>query len=145
MLYKALTKKYEMGVQESINTNLADMDMVSDVLKAFAVGGGICVIGQLLIDLTKMTPGKVLVLFVVLGVVLSAVGVYEPLVDFAGAGATTPLTGFGYALYKGTRQAVIEKGILGAVSGPFSSASVGIMAAVLCGLVVSVFAKPKDK
>ena len=121
------------------------MDMVSDVLKAFAVGGGICVIGQLLIDLTKMTPGKVLVLFVVLGVVLSAVGVYEPLVDFAGAGATTPLTGFGYALYKGTRQAVIEKGILGAVSGPFSSASVGIMAAVLCGLVVSVFAKPKDK
>ena len=121
------------------------MDMVSDVLKAFAVGGGICVIGQLLIDLTKITPGKVLVLFVVLGVVLSAVGVYEPLVDFAGAGATTPLTGFGYALYKGTRQAVIEKGILGAVSGPFSSASVGIMAAVLCGLVVSVFAKPKDK
>jgi stage V sporulation protein AE len=121
------------------------MDMVSDVLKAFAVGGGICVIGQLLIDLTKMTPGKVLVLFVVLGVVLSAVGVYEPLVDFAGAGATTPLTGFGYALYKGTRQAVIEKGILGAVSGPFSSASVGIMAAVLCGLVVSIFAKSKDK
>ena len=121
------------------------MDMVSDVLKAFAVGGGICIIGQLLIDLTKMTPGKVLVLFVVLGVVLSAVGVYEPLVDFAGAGATTPLTGFGYALYKGTRQAVIEKGILGAVSGPFSSASVGIMAAVLCGLVVSVFARPKDK
>ncbi len=121
------------------------MDMVSDVLKAFAVGGGICVIGQLLIDLTKMTPGKVLVLFVVLGVVLGAVGVYEPLVDFAGAGATTPLTGFGYALYKGTRQAVIEKGILGAVSGPFSSASVGIMAAVLCGLVVSIFARPKDK
>lgn len=121
------------------------MDMVLDLLKAFAVGGGICVIGQLLIDLTKMTPGKVLVLFVVLGVVLGAVGVYEPLVDFAGAGATTPLTGFGYALVKGTRQAVIEKGILGAVSGPFSSASVGIMAAVLCGLVVSVFARPKDK
>jgi stage V sporulation protein AE len=121
------------------------MDMVSDVIKAFAVGGGICVIGQLLIDLTKMTPGKVLVLFVVLGVVLGALGVYEPLVDFAGAGATTPLTGFGYALVKGTRQAVIEKGILGAVSGPFSSASVGIMAAVLCGLVVSIFAKSKDK
>ena len=121
------------------------MDMVLDLLKAFAVGGGICVIGQLLIDFTKMTPGKVLVLFVVLGVVLGALGVYEPLVDFAGAGATTPLTGFGYALVKGTRQAVMEKGILGAISGPFSSASVGIMAAVLCGLVVSVFAKPKDK
>ena len=121
------------------------MDMVSDLLKAFAVGGGICVIGQLLIDFTKMTPGKVLVLFVVAGVVLGALGVYEPLVDFAGAGATTPLTGFGYALAKGTRQAVIEKGILGAVSGPFSSAGVGIMAAVLLGLAVSVFAKPKDK
>ena len=71
------------------------MEMVTDLLKAFAVGGGICVIGQLLIDLTKMTPGKVLVLFVVLGVVLGAIGVYEPLVDFAGAGATVPLCGFG--------------------------------------------------
>ena len=121
------------------------MEMVTDLLKAFAVGGGICVIGQLLIDLTKMTPGKVLVLFVVLGVVLGALGVYEPLVDFAGAGATTPLTGFGYALAKGTRQAVIEKGILGAISGPFSSAGVGIMTAVLLGLTVSIFAKPKDK
>ena len=121
------------------------MDIALDLLKAFAVGGGICVIGQLLIDLTKMTPGKVLVLFVVLGVVLGALGVYEPLVDFAGAGATTPLTGFGYALAKGTRQAIIDKGILGAVSGPFSSAGVGIMAAVLCGLFVSLFAKPKDK
>ncbi len=121
------------------------MDIVSDLLKAFAVGGGICIIGQLLIDFTKMTPGKVLVLFVVIGVVLGAVGVYEPLVDFAGAGATTPLTGFGYALAKGTKQAIIEKGLLGAVSGPFSSASVGIMAAVLCGLIVSLFAKPKDK
>ena len=121
------------------------MDIALDLLKAFAVGGGICVVGQLLIDLTKMTPGKVLVLFVVLGVVLGALGVYEPLVDFAGAGATTPLTGFGYALYKGTRQAVIEKGILGAISGPFSSAGVGIMVAVLLGLAVSIFAKPKDK
>ena len=74
-----------------------------------------------------------------------SLGVYEPLVDFAGAGATTPLTGFGYALAKGTRQAVAEKGLLGAISGPFSSASVGIMAAVLSGLVVSLFAKPKDK
>ena len=121
------------------------MEFVFMLLKAFFVGGLICTVGQLLIDFTKMTPGKVLVLFVVLGVVLGAIGVYEPLVDFAGAGATTPLTGFGYALYKGTRQAVMEKGLLGAISGPFSSASVGIMAAVLCGLVVSLFAKPKDK
>ena len=121
------------------------MDMFMEYLWAFVIGGLFCVIGQLLIDFTKMTPGKVLVLFVVLGVVLGAIGVYEPLVDFAGAGATTPLTGFGYALYKGTRQAVTEKGLLGAISGPFSSASVGIMAAVLSGLVVSLFAKPKDK
>ena len=121
------------------------MEIVTDLLKAFAVGGGICVIGQLLIDLTKMTPGKVLVLFVVVGVVLGALGLYEPLVDFAGAGATTPLTGFGYNLAKGTRQAIIEKGILGAISGPFSSAGVGIMVAVLMGLAVSIFAKPKDK
>ena len=83
------------------------MEIAIDLLKAFAVGGGICVIGQLLIDFTKMTPGKVLVLFVVLGVGLGAVGVYEPLVDFAGAGATTPLPGFGYALAKGTRLAVM--------------------------------------
>lgn len=121
------------------------MDIVFDLLKAFAVGGTICIVGQLLIDFTKMTPGKVLVLFVVVGVVLGAVGLYEPLVDFAGAGATTPLTGFGYNLAKGTRQAIVEKGLLGAISGPFSSASVGIMAAVLSGLVVSLFAKPKDK
>ena len=121
------------------------MDMFMEYLWAFVIGGLFCVIGQLLIDFTKMTPGKVLVLFVVLGVVLGAIGVYEPLVDFAGAGATTPLTGFGHALYKGTRQAVTEKGLLGAISGPFSSASVGIMAAVLSGLVVSLFAKPKDK
>ena len=121
------------------------MDIVLNLLKAFAVGGVICIVGQLLIDFTKMTPGKVLVLFVVIGVVLGALGLYEPLVDFAGAGATTPLTGFGYNLAKGTKQAVAEKGLLGAISGPFSSASVGIMAAVLCGLVVSLFAKPKDK
>lgn len=120
------------------------MDVVSDLIKAFIIGGALCIVGQLLIDFTQMTPGKVLVIFVVAGVVLGALGLYEPLVDFAGAGATTPLTGFGYNLAKGTKQAIIEKGLLGAISGPFSSAS-GIMAAVLCGLVVSLFAKPKDK
>lgn len=121
------------------------MGILLDLLKAFIVGGFICVIGQLLIDFTKMTAGKVLVLFVVLGVVLGALGVYEPLVEFAGAGATTPITGFGYILCKGTRDAVAEEGLLGVIKGPLCSASVGIMTAVLCGLVASVFAKPKDK
>ena len=121
------------------------MELFIELLKAFAVGGAICVVGQLLIDFTKMTPGKVLVLFVVLGVVLGAVGLYEPLAEFAGAGATTPITGFGYALAKGTRDAVIEEGLLGVIKGPLCSASVGIMTAVLCGLVASIFAKPKDK
>lgn len=121
------------------------MELFLTLLKAFIVGGFICVLGQLLIDLTKMTPGKVLVLFVVVGVVLGALGVYEPLAEFAGAGATTPIMGFGYVLAKGTRAAVAEEGLLGVIKGPLCSASVGIMAAVLCGLVASVFAKPKDK
>ena len=116
-----------------------------DFVKAFIVGGLICVLGQILIDKTKLTPARILVCYVVAGVFLELFGIYEYIVDFAGAGASTPLTGFGYALYKGTKQAVTEKGLLGAVSGPFSSASVGIMAAVLSGLVVSLFAKPKDK
>lgn len=121
------------------------MQTISVLLKAFLVGGVICLIGQLLVDYTKLTPGKILVMFVVLGVILGAVGLYEPIAEFGGAGATVPLTGFGYNLAKGTKQAVIEKGLLGALSGPFSSSAVGIMAAVLCGLGVSLVAKPKDK
>ena len=121
------------------------MEIIMKIAIAFAVGGAICTVAQVLLDKTKLTPARILVVFVVAGVFLGAVGIYGPLVDFAGAGATTPLTGFGYALYKGTRQAVIEKGILGAISGPFSSAGVGIMIAVLLGLAVSIFAKPKDK
>lgn len=121
------------------------MEIFLDIVKAFVVGGLICVVGQLLIDFTKMTVGKVLVLFVVLGVVLGAIGVYEPLAEFAGAGATTPITGFGYALVKGTRAAVAEEGLLGVIKGPLCSGAVGIMAAIICGLVASLFAKPKDK
>ena len=121
------------------------MEIFLSLVKAFVVGGFICVLGQLLIDFTKMTPGKVLVLFVVLGVALGALGLYEPLAEFAGAGATTPITGFGYVLAKGTRDAVTQDGLLGVVKGPLCSAAVGVMAAVLCGLIVSVFAKPKDK
>ncbi len=121
------------------------MEIILQLLKAFAVGGAICVIGQLLIDLTRLTPAKILVSYVIIGVILGGIGIYEPLVEWAGAGATLPLTGFGYSLAKGTKEALGEDGLLGVLSGPLSSASVGIMAAVICGLVVSVFAKSKDK
>lgn len=121
------------------------MEIFLDIIKAFIVGGLICVVGQLLIDYTKLTAGKILVLFVVLGVVLGALGLYEPLVEFAGAGATTPITGFGYTLVKGTKAAIAEEGLLGVIKGPLCSGAVGIMAAIICGLVASLFAKPKDK
>lgn len=121
------------------------MDGILNILKAFLVGGLICVVGQFLIDFTQLTPAKILVSFVVLGVILGGIGIYEGLVDFGGAGATVPLVGFGYNLAKGTREAVEREGLLGALSGPLSSASVGIMTAVLCGLICSVFARSKDK
>lgn len=114
-------------------------------LKAFLVGGLLCVIGQVIIDKTKLTPGRVLVGYVIAGVVLGAIGLYGPLKEWAGAGATVPLTGFGNLLAEGTRKAVEEKGLIGALSGPFTAGSVGIMAAVISGLIVSFFAKPKSK
>ncbi len=121
------------------------MEIAMTILKAFLVGGIICVIGQILIDYTKLTPAKILVSFVIIGVVLGALGIYEKIEKFGGAGATIPLTGFGYALSKGTKEAIQEDGMLGILSGPLSSASVGIMTAVLCGLVCSVFTRSKDK
>ena len=121
------------------------MELALTLLKSFLVGGIICVIGQLLIDFTKLTPAKILVMFVVIGVVLGALGVYEYVADFGGAGATVPLTGFGYNLAKETKKAVEEEGLLGALSGPLSAASVGTMAAIICGLIASVFARPKDR
>lgn len=114
-------------------------------VKAFIVGGLICVVGQILIDKTKLTPAKILVCFVVSGVVLQAIGAYQPLVDFAGAGATVPLTGFGYTLARGTALRVGEQGIFGALTGPLSSGAAGITAALLCGYVVSLFTGSKDK
>lgn len=119
--------------------------MTLSLLKAFLVGGAICVIGQLLIDFTKLTPGKILVSFVVIGVILGAVGLYEPLVKFASSGATVPLTGFGYALSQGVREAVSKDGPLGILSGGLTASSVGITAAVFLGSILSVVAKPKDK
>lgn len=114
-------------------------------LKAFIVGGLICVIGQLLIDFTKLTPARILVLFVCLGVLLGGIGIYDKLVDFAGAGATVPLTGFGNSLSQGVKQAVREKGFLGVVTGSFSACSGGITVALLSGLIVAFVTKPKDK
>ncbi len=114
-------------------------------LKAFLVGGAICVIGQLLIDITKLTPARILVLFVCLGVLLGAFGIYDKLVDFAGAGATIPLVGFGNALAAGTRDAIKEKGFTGIITGPLSACAGGVTVAILSGLVVAFVTKPKDK
>lgn len=114
-------------------------------LKAFVVGGLICVIGQLLIDYTKLTPAKILVSFVVLGVVLGAVGWYEPFARWAGAGANVPLTGFGNALALGVKKAVAEKGVFGIFSGPLSSCAAGVTVATMSALVVALITKPKDK
>ena len=121
------------------------MEILIDLLKAFAVGGVICLTGQILIDKTKLTPGRILVAFVVAGVVLTAVGVYEPLVNWAGAGATVPLTGFGYAMAKGVEKAIAEQGIRGIITGGFTAASAGVTAAVICGLIASLIARPKEK
>ena len=116
-----------------------------DYVKAFLVGGLLCLVGQILIDKTKLTPARILVSYVVIGVFLGAVGVYEPLVEFAGAGATVPLTGFGNTLAKGVREAVDEKGFLGIVTGGLKAAAGGITAAITCGLLVSLIFKAKDK
>ena len=120
------------------------MEILTDLIKAFAVGGGICLIGQILIDLTKLTPGRILI-FVAAGVVLTAVGVYEPLAEWAGAGATVPLTGFGYLMARGVETAIKEQGVRGILTGALTASSGGITAAVLCGLIASFLAKPKEK
>lgn len=114
-------------------------------LWAFLVGGALCLIGQILIDWTKLTPARILVTFVVAGVFLTAIGVYEPLVEFAGAGATVPLTGFGYSLAKGVKEAVSEYGFLGALCGGITATAAGITAAVVFGYLTALIFKPKDK
>ena len=116
-----------------------------DYIKAFLVGGAICVIAQLLIDYTKLTPAKILVSFVVLGVILGGIGLYEPLVKFAGAGASVPLLGFGNTLAKGVREAVAEKGFLGVLTGGLKATAGGITVAIVSGLLVSLIFKPRDK
>ena len=114
-------------------------------INAFLVGGALCLIAQVLIDKTKLTPARILVSYVVAGVFLGAIGVYERLVDFAGAGATVPLTGFGYNIAKGVKEAVREQGFLGILTGGLKSTSGGITAAILAGLIASLLFKAKDK
>ena len=121
------------------------MELVLSFVKAFIVGGAFCAAGQILIDKTKLTPARILTLYVVLGVILGGFGIYQPLVDWAGAGATIPLTGFGNTLARGVRDAVDEKGLLGIFTGGFTSAAAGICAAVFSAYVVALLFKPGDK
>lgn len=116
-----------------------------DYLKAFLVGGILCAIGQILIDKTKLTPARILVSYVVIGVLLGAVGLYEPFTEFAGAGASVPLTGFGNILAKGVREAVDEKGFLGIFIGGLKASAGGITVAIVSGLLASLLFRPKDK
>lgn len=116
-----------------------------DYVKAFLIGGLLCLIGQILIDKTQLTPARILVCYVVMGVFLGAVGVYKPLVEFAGAGATVPLTGFGYNLAKGVKEAVDKDGFLGILTGGLKATAGGITAAVTCGLLASLIFKAKNK
>ena len=119
--------------------------MMTELLKAFLIGGIICGVGQLLIDYTKLTPARILTGFVVGGVILSALGLYKPLAEFAGAGATVPLTGFGHLLAEGVRKAVDRDGFLGLFTGGLTASSAGITAALIAGLWASLMFKPKDK
>ncbi len=121
------------------------MELLLSLGKAFLIGGIFCAVGQIFIDKTKLTPARILVGYVVLGVLLSALGLYQPIVDFAGAGATVPLTGFGHLLATGVKEAVAQKGILGALTGGLTAAAAGITAAMVFGLLVALLFKPGDK
>ena len=121
------------------------MSALLPYIKAFAVGGLLCLVGQVLIDYTKLTPARILTSYVVAGVILGALGVYGPFAEWAGAGATVPLTGFGSLIAKGVREAVSDKGLSGLFSGGFTAASAGLGAAVTAGLLASLLFNPKDK
>lgn len=121
------------------------MSTFMDYVWAFLVGGALCLIAQIFIDRTKLTPARVLVAYVVAGVFLGAVGLYEPLVEFAGCGATTPLSGFGYLIYEGVREAVETEGLLGALTGGLTASAGGITAALFFGLLAALVFKSKPK
>jgi len=119
--------------------------MLMEYLKVFITGGIICSIGQVLIDKTKLTPARILVIFVVLGVIFTAIGIYKPIVDFGKAGATVPISGFGYSLANGVMEAVKEKGFMGIFTGGVTATSAGITAAIVFGYLGALVAKPKVK
>lgn len=121
------------------------MEIFLNYLYAFLVGGAFCLIGQILIDYTKLTPARILVGYVTAGVILTAVGLYEPLVKFAGAGATVPLTGFGYTLAKGAEKGLAQNGLLGALSGGLMATAAGISAAIVFGYITALVSKPRSK
>ena len=121
------------------------MELLLTYLRAFLVGGIFCMIAQVLIDRTKLTPARILVSYVVVGVVLGGIGIYQPLVEFAGAGATVPLTGFGYLIAKGVREAVDKEGLLGALTGGLRASAGGIAAALVFGYLACLIAKGKPK
>lgn len=121
------------------------MEAALPYLRAFLCGGILCLIGQILIDKTKLTPARILVSYVVAGVVLGAAGLYQPIADWGGAGASVPLTGFGFTLAKGVKKAVAEKGLLGALTGGLTATAGGVAAAVFLGLLVAFVCKPKPK
>lgn len=121
------------------------MDIILQLIRAFLVGGTLCMIAQILIDKTKLTPARILVSYVVAGVIFGALGLYKPLVDFAGAGATVPLTGFGYLISNGIREAVDKQGLLGSVTGAFTAAAGGISAALIFGYLAAVLFNGKRR
>ncbi|MDR2525736.1 MAG: SpoVA/SpoVAEb family sporulation membrane protein [Oscillospiraceae bacterium] len=121
------------------------MEIFFAILKAFAVGGVICFLAQVLMDYTRWTLCRILVGLVVLGAVLGACGVYEPFAEWAGAGATAPLSGFGNAMVRGVREAIEKQGWIGILTGSFTAASAGVGAAAFCGLLAAIFSKPKEK
>ena len=120
-------------------------DLLLPYFRAFLVGGALCVIAQILVDKTKLTPARILVIYVVAGVILGGLGIYQPIVDFAGAGATIPLTGFGFAISKGIREAVDEQGLLGALTGALKATAGGISAALIFGYLACLIFKGKSK
>lgn len=119
--------------------------MIVEIIKAFIIGGAICAVGQLFIDYTMLTPARILTGFVVAGVILSALGLYKPIVEFAGAGATVPLTGFGHLLAEGIKKSIAEKGLLGILTGGLTAASGGVTAAIVFGLIAAICFKQRDK
>ena len=121
------------------------MELLIPYLKAFLVGGAFCAVGQVFIDYTKLTPARILVAYVVAGVILGGLGVYQPIIDFAGAGATVPLSGFGALLAKGPREAIGEKGLLGVLSGGLTASAAGIAAAIFFGLLAALLFRSGDK